>query len=389
MGKGTISWFSNSPTATTGYGVQTAQVVKRLVKDEYNVAILSNYGREGVNGTWDSGYGIIPEYARGAEIYSQDVTPLNHQHHKAQYKDQADVLITLYDTWILKGKKYDQINLACWTPVDHYPCPPDVLAWLSKPNVTPIAMSKFGQKAIQDAGIECEYVPHAIEDVFTPTDTIDGKNNREYLGAKDTDFLVMMNAANKANGLVHRKALAENLLAFSIFAKDKPDAVIYLHMDMFGAFGGWNLPNLLEAVGLLHDQVILVDQIAYRYGLSQEVLAGLYTAADVYLGTSYGEGFGVGTIESQACSTPVIVSNFAASPELVGDGWVVDGQPLWDHHQRSWFNVPSVPGIVAALEEAYARPRGKSEKALEFAKDYRADVVYETHWKPVLKKLLK
>jgi glycosyltransferase involved in cell wall biosynthesis len=231
-------------------------------------------------------------------------------------------------------------------------------------------------------------VPHAIEDVFTPTDTIDGKNNREYLGAKDTDFLVMMNAANKANGLVHRKALAENLLAFSIFAKDKPDAIIYLHMDMFGAFGGWNLPNLLEAVGLSHDQVILVDQIAYRYGLSQEVLVGLYTAADVYLGTSYGEGFGVGTIEAQACATPVIVSNFAASPELVGDGWIVDGQPLWDHHQRSWFNVPGVPGIVAALEEAYARPRGKSEKALEFAKDYRADVVYETHWKPVLKKIL-
>jgi len=183
--------------------------------------------------------------------------------------------------------------------------------------------------------------------------------------------------------------LGENLLAFSIFAKDKPDAVIYLHMDMFGAFGGWNLPNLLDAVGINKDQVVLVDQVAYRYGLDQKTLAGLYSAADVYLGTSYGEGFGVGTIEAQACGVPVIVSNFAASPELVGDGWTVDGQPLWDHHQRAWFNIPSVPGIVEALEKAYARERGVSQKALDFASFYRADVVYKKFWQPVLKKLLK
>jgi glycosyltransferase involved in cell wall biosynthesis len=119
------------------------------------------------------------------------------------------------------------------------------------------------------------------------------------------------------------------------------------------------------------------------------MLAGLYSTMDVYLGTSYGEGFGVGTIEAQACGTPVIVSNFAASAELCGDGWLVDGQPLYDAAQQAWFNIPSVPGIVSALEEAYARPRGTSEKALKFAEEYDADHVYKTYWKPVLEKLLK
>jgi hypothetical protein len=85
----------------------------------------------------------------------------------------------------------------------------------------------------------------------------------------------------------------------------------------------------------------------------------------------------------------VIVSNFAASPELVGDGWLVEGQPLWDNAQKSWFNVPSIPGIVDALNKAYKADRGPSAKALEFAKQFDADAVYEAHWKPVLAKLLK
>jgi glycosyltransferase involved in cell wall biosynthesis len=89
-------------------------------------------------------------------------------------------------------------------------------------------------------------------------------------------------------------------------------------------------------------------------------------------------------VEAQACGTPVIISDFAASTELLGDGWLIDGQPLWDAPQSSWFHMPSVPAIVDALEQAYQRGRGRSEKAQEFAKTYNADTVFEEHWKPVL-----
>jgi len=100
-----------------------------------------------------------------------------------------------------------------------------------------------------------------------------------------------------------------------------------------------------------------------------------------------GEGFGIPVIEAQACGTPVIVSNFTAQPELCGDGWVVDGQPFWDAAQKSWFLTPSVPGIINALEEAYKRGHGTSQKAVEFAKQYQADAVYESHWKPAMKEI--
>jgi glycosyltransferase involved in cell wall biosynthesis len=107
------------------------------------------------------------------------------------------------------------------------------------------------------------------------------------------------------------------------------------------------------------------------------------------LATSYGEGFGIPTVEAQACGVPVIVSKFAASPELVGDGWAVSGQPLYDPAQHSFWTIPSVPEIVEALEQAYAKGKNKSAKAVEFAQNYDHEKVWQENWMPVLKKLLK
>jgi hypothetical protein len=387
---GTISWYSNSPNAPTGYGVQSAQVLKRLVRDGHSVAVLSNYGQDGTFGEWDSGFGKVRVYPRGAEPYSQDVTPLNHMHWVGENDNATNVLITLYDAWVLKGKRYEDLNIASWIPIDHLPVPPDVARWASKPNVTPLAMSKYGRDQLADRGIDSIYIPHAFEPVFKPTALIDGVTGREYLGLDESRFVVGMNAANKASGSLHRKAFSENFLAFSLFAKRHPDAVLYVHSDVFGAYGGWNLTALCEAVGLSKEQVVFVDPIQYLHGtISQEVLAGLYSSMDVLLATSYGEGFGVATIEAQACGTPVIGSNFAATAELVSeDSWLVEGQPLFDSGQSTFFNIPSVPGIVDALEQAYQRGRGRSQTSIEWASQFEAEYVYKTHWKPALNRLL-
>jgi hypothetical protein len=364
-----------------------------MIRDGLDVAVLSNYGREGVNGTWQSQYGEVPEYARGAEPYSQDVTPLNHQHHVARVEnekgEQPNALFTLYDVWIMRGDKYADLNIASWVPIDHNPIPPLVLDWCRRPNVTPIAMSRWGQEQLAQRGVESIYIPHAVEPVFKPTFYVDNLDVREYMGIDADTFLVGMNFANKASGAVHRKAVAEAFLAFALFAKDKPNAVLYLHTDMFGSFGGWKLDHLLTSCGLTKDQVIFCDQVAYRYGYSQEHLAAFYTAMDVYLAVSYGEGFGVGTIEAQACGTPVIVSDICASTELCGDGWLVECQPLWDDAQRSWFSVPNIPQIVAALSQAYESPRGKSDKAIQFAEGYGAEHVWQKYWLPALAQILK
>jgi glycosyltransferase involved in cell wall biosynthesis len=387
--KGTVSVFSNSPGQPTGYGQATEALVKLLKRDGADVASLSNYGNEGVNTTYDTGFGEIPVYARGNEAYSNDVTPAHHKHWKALNPDQPDLLITLYDVWVLNNKAFDSIPIASWTPIDHNPVPPAVLKWLQKENVTPLAMSKFGLQQIEQVGVKGHYVPHSIDTkVFSQTDNIKGQPIAEFMGFEDGRFIVGMNAANKSSGILHRKAYSENFMAFALFARKHPEAMLYVHADASSQHG-WNLIALAQLLGIPTDNLTFPDPLAYRYGMSQETLAGIYSSWDVMLATSYGEGFGIPTVEAQACGVPVIVSNFAASPELVGDGWVISGQPLYDPAQHSFWNVPSVPEIVEALEQAYARGKGKSAKAVEFAKQYDHEKVWQENWMPVLKKLLK
>jgi glycosyltransferase involved in cell wall biosynthesis len=387
--KGTVSVFSNSPGQPTGYGQATEALVKLLKRDGADVASLSNYGNEGVNTTYDTGFGEIPVYARGNEAYSNDVTPAHHKHWKALNPDQPDLLITLYDVWVLNAKAFDSIPIASWTPIDHNPVPPGVLKWLQKENVTPLAMSKFGLQQIEQVGVKGHYVPHSIDTkVFSQTDNIKGQPIAEFMGFEDGRFIVGMNAANKSSGILHRKAYSENFMAFALFARKHPDAMLYVHADASSQHG-WNLIALAQLLGIPTDNLTFPDPLAYRYGMAQETLAGIYSSWDVMLATSYGEGFGIPTVEAQACGVPVIVSNFAASPELVGDGWVISGQPLYDPAQHSFWHVPSVPEIVEALEQAYARGKGKSAKAVEFAQAYDHEKVWQENWMPVLKKLLK
>jgi glycosyltransferase involved in cell wall biosynthesis len=144
----------------------------------------------------------------------------------------------------------------------------------------------------------------------------------------------------------------------------------------------------MKAVGLPLDAVLFPDPVKLRYGYSSEEMAGIYSSFDVLLHASYGEGFGVPAIEAQACGTRVIGSDWAATPDLLGeDSYLVNGQPFWDAGQHTWFNIPLVSGIVDALEQAYQRGRGEFPDTIAFAKQYDADKVYKESWRPLIKKL--
>ncbi len=330
-------------------------------------------------------------YPRGMAPYSDDVLVAHGMDWANGNPKLPSLIMTLFDVWPLKSKSLDMVkNIASWVPIDHAPCPSDVVDWCKKPNVKPIAMSLFGQKMLNDADVECFYAPHGIESVFNPeSKMVNGGRTftgRELMGIPDDKFVVMMNAANKGAS-PSRKSFAENLLAFGIFAQDKPDAILYLHTEKDGAMGGVNLDHLLHACGIREDQYKIVDQYAYRTGFPQQALASMYADADVLLSASMGEGFGLAVIEAQACGTRVIVSDFTAQPELVGSGWAVEVQPFWDAHQRSWFCIPQVGSIVDALKHAYEAPRGVDQVAVDFAQAYNADAVWEAHWKPVMKGL--
>lgn len=384
-----VLWQSNAPFSATGYGVQTAQVVERLARDGHEVAVACNFGLQGNSTEWNG----IKLYPTGVSQYSDDILRAHSQHWQSG-SSLPGLVMVLFDVWALTNPSIAQIpKIAAWVPIDHKPAPPDVTRWLMRPNVMPIAMSKFGAEMMRMDGIEHLYVPHAVDKVFQPAASFadaDGKRvrGRDLMGIDDPDaFVVMMNSANKGR-TPPRKCWGENLLAFAVFAAEHPDAILYLHTERSAGQGGVDLDKLIVACGINPAQVRFVDQYLYRMNMPQHALAALYSDADVLLATSAGEGFGVPVIEAQACGTPVIVSDWTAQPELVGDGWLVDGQPLWDPFQHSWFFTPNVSRIVESLREAYARKsKEPSAKAVEFAKVYDADRVYDEYWRPAMDEL--
>jgi hypothetical protein len=294
----------------------------------------------------------------------------------------------LFDAWTMPKKMYEGVPTSVWCMVDHQPIPPVVLSVLQWDNVTPIAVTKFGLDQMQRAGLDKSiYIPMAIDtNLYQPTETFEGQTGRSIIGFDDDHFVVSLINANKASsaGGIHRKAWAENILAFSIFAQDKPDARLYLHTERFGNFGGLALDFLLKAVGLQPHQYKFVNQHAMHNGIPNEAVAAIYTATDVLLASTLGEGFGLTLLEAQACGTVAVANNFSAQPELLGDGWLTEGQPYWDGAQLAWFNTPNIPSIVDGLEAAYARGKCRSDKARAHAKQYDADVVWEEYWRPYL-----
>lgn len=383
-----LLWHSNAPWCGTGYGTQTAQAVERAKADGHAIAVNANYGLQGMRTEWND----IPIFPMGLESYSNDTVRANFTQWKRENPDLPAHVVCLFDAWTMPEAMWKSVPTSVWAMVDHQPIPPKVLEVLQRPNITPIAVTKFGLEQMQRAGLtDAHYIPMAIDTkTYCPGATYDGKTGRDLMnlgdGADDL-FVVSCINANKASGAggIHRKSWAENILAFSIFAQDKPDVRLYLHTERYGNYGGLALDFLLKACGLQDGiNYKFVSQHAMHNGIPNEAMAALFNGTDVLLASTMGEGFGLTLLEAQACGTVAIANNFSAQPELLGDGWLTEGQPYWDGAQLAWFNTPNIPSIVDALEQAYARGRDRSDKAREHALAHDADLVWEQYWRPYL-----
>ena len=386
--KGLLSIVSNSPNTPTGYGVQVGQLVEMLKKHGVQVAVLSNYGTEGHIGSHRTKHGDVPIYPKGLKPYSDDVIQLWHEDHRSHYPDLPHAIFTLYDVWVYNDLEFDD-PIISWVPLDHITIPPLVKKFLKRPNVIPVAMSPFGKEQMRVNEIESTYIPHTVNTkVFQRTEKFRGVPTREFMEIDSEKFLVGMVLANKANGMIHRKAYAEQLLAFGIFHKQHPDSHLYIHADPLPLTGGFHLGHLIEACGIPKESVTFANRDTLRTGYSEQDMAALYSTFDVLMMATYGEGFGVPAIEAQACGTRIIGSDWAAIPDLLSeDCFLVQGQPFWDEPQKSFFQIPMLASITEALERAYEAPRGNSPASRKFALQFDTEKVWDEYWMPFFKNI--
>ena len=93
-----------------------------------------------------------------------------------------------------------------------------------------------------------------------------------------------------------------------------------LHLALVGR-KGWLYEEILTTL----TELKLGDRVHLLENVPNEDLARLYNGAKCLVLPSHYEGFGLPPLEAMACGTPVVVSNRASLPEIVGDaGLLVD-----------------------------------------------------------------
>ncbi len=377
-----ILWHSGAPWAPTGYGQQTGIFAPRIRDLGHDVAISAFWGLNGAVLEFE-GMQVLPSDQK----YGNVALPGYAKRH------EADLVISLLDAWVLDPRKMSGLPLAVWTPVDHQPCPVRVADFFRWSGARPIAMSRFGERMLNDEGLEPLYVPHGIDtNIFRP-----GQRDAIREAAGVADRFVVGIVANNSGGSPpasgpSRKAFPQSFMAFSAFYRKHPDAVLYLHTELTGRPGiehGIDLARLMDRFEIPPEAVKITDQLAMEIGSPPEAMAGLFSAFDTLLNPSYGEGFGIPIIEAQACGTPVIVTDWTSMTELCGAGWLVGGDPWWDNPNESFYLAPSVEGILDSLEKAYEARDDQQlrDKARQFSLAYDADYVTEQYWEPTLEAL--
>lgn len=377
-----ILFHSNAPWVGSGYGTQAGLFGPLIAGFGYRLAFSAFYGLKGARQVWTGPDGnpyVI--YPGGRDAHGNDVLVAHAGH---WFKEEHGLVILLTDPWVLREEIVARLPVLAWCPVDHDPLMPRTDSWFAGSGSIPVAMSRFGQGMMEEAGLKnVQYVPHGFDPAIFGA--IDRSAARKALGIPQDAFVVGMCAANQ--GVPSRKCFSQALTAFSILQKKYDDAVLYLHTNLEYP-GGENLPLLCDTLGI---RPLSPDQYGLVLGNPATVVAATLAAFDVLLNPAQGEGFGVPLIEAMAVGTPCITTNFSSMPEVapVSEGnWTVDGQPVWTPFD-SFQVTPSIDEIVAALVEAHDEPEesrlmrriGVHEWAYN---EYQAADIATEHWAPIL-----
>ena len=236
--------------------------------------------------------------------------------------EKPDILFIFTDprffVWLFEME--DEIHQMCpivwWHVWDNYPYPDfnthfyestDAINCHSHMTYTMIK-EKFPEKT--------NFIPHALpKEVFFPMpkkDTMELK--RKALGDdKKDDFVVFWMNRN-----ARRKRTNDVLEAWSIFVKNleekhgKRDVTLLMHTDPQDNEG----PNLFSTADKfgIQDAVMFSTQ---RVGFEQINI--MHNISDCCLNISYAEGFGLATLESMQCGTPIIAAKTGGLTRQVVD----------------------------------------------------------------------
>ncbi|MFZ0485479.1 MAG: glycosyltransferase [Arenicellales bacterium] len=368
-----ILWHSVAPWIKTGYGTQT-EIFTRRIRDllGHEVAISTWTMRGGLM-NYD-GFQIYPGAQDG---FGNDIVARHARHF------DAELVVTLTDSWVFHPDAMKSIPWVAWTPVDHDPVPPRVVNTLKHGYSVPVAYSRFGEEKLVEAGLAPLYVPHACHPTFF--ERASKSQARRNLGLPRDAYIVGMVGINQA--APNRKSYPQALEAFQRFRKRHSDAFLYMHTRLRSGIG-LNLEHLIEHLDIDRNSYKVPNPYELLLGQPENTLRDVYRAIDVFLCPYMGEGFGIPIVEAQASGTPIVATNFSTMPELCFFGELIEGEPYYTT-QSSFQRIPSVAGIHEGLERVYnydseTLRKGSARARRGIRRNYDPDDVTTRFWEPAL-----
>jgi glycosyltransferase involved in cell wall biosynthesis len=312
-----ILWHGVPAEYGTGYGVQTGLFTKALRNLGHELAVSSVCStpcKTDINGF--RVYAPGPRGGMGNDMILGHVNDF-----------KPDIVLSCMDSFAVDAEKFAKFWWACWHVIDSAPLMPEIADRVPHAR-TRLAMSRFGQRVMEKAGYDAEYVPLAIDTAtFRPMEHSARKAARERIGKLfgrglpfgDT-FYIVMNSANMS--IPSRKNFYGALAAFTILLRAMKEqgreAVLYIHTDPTGNwYNGEDIVAMAQSLGIPKANLFFPPVYQYVNGeLTQEHLRDHYCAADVFLHTARGEGFGLPIIEAMACGCPVVMPNNSSMTEF-------------------------------------------------------------------------
>ena len=342
MTKKKVLVLSDHPLSPSGVGTQTKYMIEALLKTgRYQFVCLGgavkhhDYTPQKVD-PWGDDWRIFPVDGYGNHEIIRSVLQ----------KERPDVLWFMTDPrfygwlWEIENEVRANIPMVYYHVWDNFP-PPHFNADFYNSNDLVACISKVTHQIVQKVSPDVEscYLPHAVnENFFHPAKTEEEKaaalNLRERVTQGKQKKIFFWNNRNA------RRKQSGTLIWWFKEWLDKvghDKATLLMHTDAKDPHGQ-DLPHIIEHLGLNDGQVLLSTS-----KVNAQELASLYRMSDWTINISDAEGFGLATLESLSCGTPIIVNMTGGLQEQVTDG-------------KNWFGFgiePSSKTVIGSLQVPY------------------------------------
>jgi len=348
MKKIKILTLSDHPLSPSGVGTQTKYVIEALLKTgRYSFICLGGAMKH------DSYQPTqVEPYMKDWIIYPTDGYGSADQIRSIMQKEKPDVLWFMTDPrfyvwlWEIENEIRPNLPMVYYHVWDNFPTPHYNARYYNSTDEI-VTISKVTDAIVREAApkVSTTYLPHAVngewfykfksaEDkarVATARKDILGVNPALSNPKKKIFFWNNRNARRKQSGTL--------IYWFKEFLDDvgHDKATLVMHTAPKDPHGQ-DLPHILEHLGITDGQVLLSTN-----KIPAEELAVVYNAADFTINISDAEGFGLATLESLACGTPIIVNMTGGLQEQVTDG-------------ENWFGYgiqPASKAVIGSLTVPY------------------------------------